>query len=110
MRHFKHKSYFSFVEEYQRVLNLPEVLEKLNEFIPTENSLAMMLGREPPMPNIEIRVFDHNLRIERGMNLTLPLWMSDLLSNELYVKGIQYRYELSSYNDKLKRVNGGEKT
>ncbi|XP_046837682.1 venom acid phosphatase Acph-1-like isoform X2 [Vespa crabro] len=96
----------SYIEEYQRVLKTPEVIQKMNEFSEMNSNLTKWSGKNISTP-LDMYSLYNILMAEWMMNLPLPEWTRSVFPDGQLKDGIIYSYEVSSSNTKLKRLSGG---
>ncbi|XP_015117680.1 venom acid phosphatase Acph-1 [Diachasma alloeum] len=95
-----------YLEEFQRVKKLPEVQERLNEFSGLLKNLSDWTGKNMSIPNDMFNLY-HALMSESSMGLALPQWANHIFPEGLLLNGTILEYDIVSYNEKLKRLNGG---
>lgn len=97
---------YRYVEEYQRVLRTPEVIQKMNEFSEMNSNLTKWSGKNISTP-LDMYSLYNVLMAEWMMNLPLPEWTRSVFPDGQLKDGIIYSYEVSNLNTKLKRLSGG---
>lgn len=69
-------------------------------------NLSIETGREVKNTN-DIYFLWFALMSEYAMNLTLPSWVYPVFPTGKLLDGINLEYEIFSYNDEMRRLNGG---
>lgn len=89
------------------MLKLPEVIERIEKFYPLMNKLTNYTGKIINTPRDMVELY-HTFMAESAMGLTLLPWAYEIFPNGLLHDGAGLWHKISSYNNKLKRLTGGE--
>uniref|UniRef100_A0A0C9PLG4 acid phosphatase n=1 Tax=Fopius arisanus TaxID=64838 RepID=A0A0C9PLG4_9HYME len=95
-----------YLRELRRVKNLPDVRNKLSEFSVLMRDLSDWTGKQFRSSNDMFNLY-HALTAENSLNLDLPRWSADIFPNGLLLNGTILEYDVTSYGQKMKRLNGG---
>ncbi|KAG8036884.1 hypothetical protein G9C98_004206 [Cotesia typhae] len=95
-----------FLEELNRVKELPEVKKQVDKMRPFMQKLTLLSGK---IINTTTDFYDmyHNLMAEYVMELKLPSWTEGIFPKVALWDGITLDYKITHYNEKLRRLNGG---
>lgn len=98
----------SFLNEYKKVLQLPEVTKKFDKFLPYLEELRILSGKKSPLSESDVNILHSNLEIENQLNLPMEPWMRETLKNGTLkeIKSLFVRAKL--YNKKLVRLFAGK--
>lgn len=99
----------SFLNEYEKVLQLPEVRNKFDKFATYLEELRILCGKKSPLIESDIVVLQSNLDIENRMNLPMKPWMTETLKNGTLKQIKLFFASLKLYNRKLARLFTGKK-
>ncbi|XP_025602645.2 venom acid phosphatase Acph-1-like [Athalia rosae] len=92
--------------ELRRVRNSSEVREKESKFRSLMEYVQRWSGKSTNTTT-DLYYFYHMLTTQAFMNLTLPEWTNDIYPDGELLRGAALEYQIISYNEKLKRLNGG---
>ncbi|XP_063978499.1 venom acid phosphatase Acph-1-like [Diachasmimorpha longicaudata] len=95
-----------YLREFKRVKNLPEVRKKLSVFHDFLKNLTLWTGKSMKTANDMFNLY-HALMAESSMGLALPPWATDIFPKGLLLNGTLLEYDIVSYNENLRRLNGG---
>lgn len=89
-----------------KVLQLDDVLAEIESYKTFMQNLTKLTGKEIISP-YDMYNLHMGLTAQAFMNLTLPEWTNDMFPNGRLKDAIEFYYRLVSYNEKLRRLNGG---
>ncbi|KAI4503448.1 hypothetical protein M0802_001670 [Mischocyttarus mexicanus] len=95
-----------YLKELERVLRSPEVIEKMTEFSELNVNLTKWTGKNISTP-LDTYFLYHTLMAELMMDLPLPKWTSSVFPNGQLKDSMNYVYQVTHLNTKLKRLSGG---
>ncbi|XP_043271981.1 venom acid phosphatase Acph-1-like [Venturia canescens] len=95
-----------YLEELNRVVKLPEVMERVKKFRPLMKNLTILTGKKIENTN-QMYYLYHDLMAEKSMGLKLPKWTEPLFPFGPLWNATILEYDITNYNDLLKRLNGG---
>lgn len=95
-----------FLEEYDRVLNLPKIQEKMSQFTDMMSNLTVLTGKEIQTPWDMFYLY-HTFVAESSMGLHLPSWAQEYFPNGQLFDGIVAAYDIASYTPLLKKLYAG---
>ncbi|KAK2581528.1 hypothetical protein KPH14_005186 [Odynerus spinipes] len=95
-----------FVEEYNRVLGTPEVIEKMSKFSEMNSNLTKWTGKNISTP-LDMYDLYTVLMAQWMMGLPLPEWTISVFPDGQLRDGINYAFQVANSNPKLRRLYGG---
>nr|ACA60733.1 venom acid phosphatase [Pteromalus puparum] len=95
-----------YLEARARAEASEEFKNKLKVFEPLMQNLTTETGREIKNSN-DLYFLWFALMSEYAMNLTLPNWAYAIFPTGKLLDGINLEYDIFSFNDEMKRLNGG---
>ncbi|XP_058801327.1 venom acid phosphatase Acph-1-like [Phymastichus coffea] len=96
-----------YIEERKKAENLPEVIEKVEKFRDFMSNLTILTGKNIS-GTYDFYLLYHILTAEQSMQLRLPNWTEGLFPHGKLLDGILLEYEIFSYTQKMRRLNGGK--
>jgi len=96
-----------FLDEYNRVLNLPETRKKLSQFAELMSKLTKLTGKKIEKP-LDMYYLYHTFVAESSMNLTLPEWAYDYFPHGSLFDGTIAAYDIANSTPLLKRLYAGK--
>lgn len=108
MRCVKYRCFdFRYLKKLESVQSLPEVVKDVEMFKPLMQALSHYTGKNITNTN-QMYYLYHDLMAEKSMNLSLPKWTRSLFPYGSLWEATILEYDIVSYNDELKRLNGGK--
>lgn len=95
-----------YIDELERVKSLPEVVSMVDEYRPLMSYLTNHTG-ELINDTDDMWILYHNLVSEQAVGLELPEWTQEVFPDGELRDATILEYDIFSYNDLLKRINGG---
>ncbi|KAK2588038.1 hypothetical protein KPH14_004108 [Odynerus spinipes] len=95
-----------YLNEYNQVLELPEVKEELAAFDDMNAKLTELTGKNISTP-LDMYYLYHTFVAESFMNLDLPDWAYSLFPYGRLYNGTIFAYKVANYNKLQKRIYGG---
>ncbi|NP_001155147.1 venom acid phosphatase-like precursor [Nasonia vitripennis] len=95
-----------YLEARARAEASEEFQNKLRVFEPLMRNLTIETGKEIKNSN-DLYFLWFALMSEYAMNLTLPSWAYTIFPTGKLLDGINLEYDIASFNDELKKLNGG---
>ncbi|XP_012537166.2 venom acid phosphatase Acph-1 isoform X2 [Monomorium pharaonis] len=95
-----------YLNEYDRVLELPEIKKKMSHFKGMMNELTKLTGKKIEKP-LDMANLYHTFVAESSMNLTLPKWAYDYFPDGSLFDGIIAAYNIGNYSPLLRRLYAG---
>lgn len=89
------------------VRELPEVKKLSAEFQPLWKTLSKLTGSDIKTSRQAFNLYN-TLIAEKSMNLPLSNWAKQTLTSKQFHKSVALDVHLQSYNETLKRLNGGK--
>lgn len=98
---------YRYSEKYLGLLNMTEGKREVAKFADLMKNLTRWTGKE--MKDLQDVVLIHvTLDIEKSMGLPLPEWSKNIYPNGELKKAVDAYHRIMSYNQELKRLNGGK--
>lgn len=95
------------MKERRKAESLPEYQAKVESFRGFMQNLTTWTGKNITLPNDMYNLY-HILVAESYMGLTLPQWTRGIFPRGKLLDGINLEYEIFSYTEAMRRLNGGE--
>ncbi|XP_008555397.2 uncharacterized protein LOC103576824 [Microplitis demolitor] len=95
-----------YIAELEKVKELPEVKNKIDEFLPLMRNLALLTGKNISSP-FDLLLLYNVLMAESSMGLPLDKWAMEIFPHGLLLDGTVLDYEIKNSNENLKRLRGG---
>ncbi|XP_071563080.1 uncharacterized protein [Temnothorax nylanderi] len=95
-----------FLNEYNRVLDLPTTKKRMSQFTGMMNKLTRLTGKKIEKP-LDMYYLYHTFVAESSMNLTLPEWAYDYFPDGPLFDGIVASYNIANSTPLLKRLYAG---
>ncbi|XP_072756978.1 uncharacterized protein [Anoplolepis gracilipes] len=95
-----------FLEEYNRILNLPEIKKELSKFKNVMNNLTELTGKKIEKP-LDLYYLYHTFVSESSLNLTLPKWAHDYFPDGPLLDGIVLAYNIANFTPLIRRLYAG---
>ncbi|XP_046741157.1 venom acid phosphatase Acph-1-like [Diprion similis] len=92
--------------EFARVKSKPEIRQKFDKYSALAAYISTNSGR-PVTTAYDLYDFYHIFTAQRAANLVLPEWASEIYSGDRLYEAATLQYEAASFNDNLKKLNGG---
>ncbi|XP_014472126.1 PREDICTED: venom acid phosphatase Acph-1-like [Dinoponera quadriceps] len=96
-----------YLDEYERVLESPEVQSMLDQFKDLRSSLMKLTGKKLERPSLDYYYLYHTFIAESSLGLPLPEWVYDYFPSGQLFDATIASYDISSKNDKLKKLFAG---
>lgn len=96
-----------FLNEYERVLNLPETRNIMSQFTDMMNNLTKLTGKKIEKP-LDLSYLYHTFVAESFMNLTLPEWANVYFPHGPLLDGIIASYNIANSTPLLKKLYAGK--
>ncbi|XP_029165964.1 uncharacterized protein LOC114936816 [Nylanderia fulva] len=95
-----------FLDEYERILNLPEIKQKMSQFTDIMNKLTDLTGKKIEKP-LDLYYLYHTFVSESSLNLTLPNWAYDYFPDGPLFDGIVTAYDIANFTPLIRRLYAG---
>lgn len=106
-RHLYLRFVFRYLNEYNRVLNLPKTLEKMSQFTELMDKLTKLTGKKIEKPS-DMYYLYHTFIAQSSMNLLLPKWAYDYFPDGLLFNGTVAAYNIANSTPLLRRLFAGK--
>ncbi|XP_011267548.2 venom acid phosphatase Acph-1 [Camponotus floridanus] len=95
-----------FLDEYGRILNLPEIKKEMSRFKNIMSKLTELTGKKIEKP-LDLYYLYHTFVAESSMNLTLPEWAYDYFPDGPLFDTIVLSYNIASYTSLIRKLYAG---
>lgn len=95
-----------YLNEYDKVLEIPEIKEELAGFDDMNAKLTELTGKNISTP-WDMYYLYHTFMAESSMNLHLPEWAYSVFPYGRLYDGIIFAYKVANYNKLQKKIYGG---
>ncbi|CAL1677642.1 unnamed protein product [Lasius platythorax] len=95
-----------FLDEYNRILNLPKIQNKMSQFKDIMSKLTELTGKNIEKP-LDLYYLYHTFVSESYLNLTLPKWAYDFFPDGPLFDGIVLAYDIANYTPLIRRLYAG---
>ncbi|XP_011864393.1 PREDICTED: venom acid phosphatase Acph-1-like isoform X1 [Vollenhovia emeryi] len=95
-----------YLNEYDRVLELPETKTKMSQFKDMMNKLTTLTGKKIEKP-LDLYYLYHTFVAESSMKLTLPKWAHEYFPDGPLFDATVAAYNISNSTPLLKRLHSG---
>jgi len=104
---FISKMRFRYLDEYDHILNLPEIKEKMSRFKDIIDKLSKLSGRNIEKP-LDLHFLYHTFLAESSMNLTLPEWVHDYFPDGPLFDTIVFAYNINGFTPLIRKLLAGK--
>ncbi|XP_029665028.1 venom acid phosphatase Acph-1-like [Formica exsecta] len=92
-----------FVDEYNRILNMPEIKKEMSQFKDVMSKLTKLTGKNIETPS-DLYYLYNTFVSESSMNLTLPKWAHDYFPHGPLFDGIVFAYKIYNFTPLIRRL------
>ncbi|XP_011262929.2 venom acid phosphatase Acph-1-like [Camponotus floridanus] len=94
-----------YLDEYNRILNLPEIKKEISRFKDIMRKLTELTGKNIEKP-LDLQYLYQTFVAESSMNLTLPEWVHDYFPEPLFDTTV-FAYNIASYSSLIRKLYAG---
>jgi len=95
------------LDEYKRILNLPQTKAKINQFKGLMSNLTRLTGKIITTTS-DIFFLYHTFAAQSSLGLTLPRWAYDYFPHGLLLDATVAEYDIINFTPLLRRLSAGK--
>ncbi|EZA53020.1 hypothetical protein DMN91_002944 [Ooceraea biroi] len=95
-----------YLNEYNRVLNLPQIKAKINGFSDFMSDLTRLTGKKIET-TLDMFLLYHTFVAESSLGLSLPKWAYDYFPHGRLLDGVVAEYDITNFTPLLRRLYAG---
>ncbi|GAB1867867.1 Prostatic acid phosphatase [Camponotus japonicus] len=97
---------FRYLEEYDRIMNLPEIKKEMSRFKDIMSKLTELTGKNIEKP-LDLHFLHNTFVTESSMNLTLPEWVHDYFPDGPLFDTIVFAYNITGFTPLIRKLLAG---
>ncbi|XP_043473954.1 uncharacterized protein LOC122506047 [Leptopilina heterotoma] len=96
----------NYIKMWKEVRESEEIREMFVKIKSLTNNVTKLTGKNMTNHN-DLFSLSNTLSCQQSMNLSIPNWAQELLTNNEFLEAVEIVTKVMNYNDTMKKINGG---